>query len=59
MKGEGIKMRFTRDDPEGMVTGLGVRLMAQLKCINTNAHRMGNNNKELEAILCQTMTCPC
>lgn len=52
-------MRFTRDDPEGMVTGLGVRLMAQLKCINTNAHRMGNNNKELEAILCQTMTCPC
>jgi len=32
---------------------LGVRLTAQLKCIYTNAYRMGNKQEELEAIVQQ------
>jgi len=31
----------------------GVRLTAQLKCIYTNAHSMGNKQEELEAIVQQ------
>ena len=32
---------------------LGVRQMTQLKCIYTNAHRMGNQKEELEIIVWQ------
>ena len=32
---------------------LGVRQMTQLKCIYTNARRMGNKQEELEAIVRQ------
>ena len=53
MKVEGNKTRSTRDEPRGTVMGLGVRHGAQLKCIYSNAHRMGNRQRELEAIVWQ------
>jgi len=33
--------------------GLGVRSIAQLKCVYTNASSMGNKQEELEAIIQQ------
>jgi len=33
--------------------GVGVKATAQLKCIYTNAHSMGNKQEELEAIIQQ------
>jgi len=35
----------------GGMLGLGVKSIAQLKIIYTNAHRMGNKQEELEAIV--------
>ena len=46
-------MRLDRGEPGGGVPGLGVRAMAQLKCICTSAHSMGNKQEELEAIVQQ------
>ena len=43
-------MRLSRVVPGGAVPGLGVRAMAQLKCIYTNACSMGNKKEEQEAI---------
>jgi len=51
MKGEGDKTRPARDEPGGVVMGLGVRQGAHLKCIYTSAHSMGNKQEELEAIV--------
>ena len=51
MKGDRDEMRLNRDEPGGVVPGLGVRAMAQLKCIYTNAHSTGNKQEELEAIV--------
>ena len=53
MRGEGDKTRPARDDPGGAIMGLGVRREAQLKCVYTNAHSMGNKQEELEAIVQQ------
>ena len=35
------------------MSGPGEKAMAQLKCIYTNAHSMGNKQEELEAIVWQ------
>ena len=51
--GEGDRIGFTRDEPRGTMLELGVRQMTQLKCIYTNARRMGNKQEELEAIVQQ------
>ena len=40
-------------EPGGMMMGLGVRPMARMKYIYTNAHSMGNKQEELEAIMQQ------
>ena len=53
MKGERDKTRPARGEPEGVIIGLGVRREAQLKCVYTNAHSMGNKQEELEAIVQQ------
>ena len=53
--GEGDKTGLTRDEPRGTMLELGVRQMTQLKCIYTNACRMGNKQEELEAIVRQAM----
>lgn len=53
MKAEGNKMRPIRDEPRGMMRGLGTRQGAQLKCIYTNACSMSNKQEELEAIVWQ------
>ena len=47
MKGEGDKTRPSRDEPGGVIMGLEVRRGAQLKCVYTNAHSMGNKQEEL------------
>jgi len=39
----------------GAVMGLGVRQGAQLKCIYTNARRMGNKQEQLETIVWQAI----
>jgi len=42
------------DTSPGMTCqGAGVRSIAQLKCIYTNAHSMGTKQEELEAIVQQ------
>ena len=53
MRGEGDKTRPARDEPGGVVMGLGVRQGAQLKCIYSNAQSTGNKQEELEAIVGQ------
>ena len=53
MTGEGDKKGCTRDEPRGMTLELGVRQMAQLKCIYTNARSMGNKQEELEVTVQQ------
>ena len=53
MKGDEDKTRPARDEPGGAIMGLGVRWGAQLKCVYTNAHSMGNKQEELEAIVRQ------
>ena len=53
MKGEGVIAHLTRDEPRLGVPGSGVRLTAQLECVYTNAHSMGNKQEELEAIIQQ------
>lgn len=53
MKGEGDKNIPTRDEPRGMMMGLGVSQGAQLKCIYTNTHSIGNIQKQLGAIVQQ------
>lgn len=53
MRGEGHKTRPARDEPGGVIIGLGVRREAQLKCVYTNARSMGNKQGELEAIVQQ------
>jgi len=50
-KGEGNIPQLTRDKPRHVMLGLGVRSIAQLKCIYANAHNMRNKHKELEAIV--------
>jgi len=50
-KGKGDIIRLTRDEPRHGKPGLGVRSIAQLKCIYTNACSMGNKQEELEAIV--------
>jgi len=52
-KGEGDIAQLTRDEHRCGMLGLGVRLIAQLKCIYTSACSMGNKQKELEAIVQQ------
>jgi len=49
-KGERDVTKITRDEPRCGMPGLGVRLIAQLKCIYTNACSMSNKQEELEAI---------
>jgi len=49
-KGEGDITRLTRDEPRHGLPGLGVRSIAQLKCIYTTARSMGNKQEELKAI---------
>ena len=45
----GLKTKFEDEPRHGMPT-LGVRSIAQLKCIYTKAHSLGNKQEELEAI---------
>ncbi|KAK4828567.1 hypothetical protein QYF61_027657 [Mycteria americana] len=52
-KGEGDVTRLTREEPKGGMPMLGVKSIAQLKCIYTNACSMGNKQEELEAIVQQ------
>jgi len=47
--GEGDITRLTRDEPRRGMLGSGVRSIAQLKCIYTNAHSMCNKQVELKA----------
>jgi len=53
LKGGGVIDHLTRDVPRLGVSGSGVRLTAQLKCVYTSAHSMGNKQEELEAIIQQ------
>jgi len=50
LKGEGDITQLTRDEPRHGMPGSRVRLIAQLKCIYTSAHSMGNRQEELEAV---------
>jgi len=54
VKEEGNKIRLIKDESRGMMTGLGVRQMSQLKCIYTNAHSMDNKQEVLSAIAWKT-----
>jgi len=45
--------QLTRDEHRLGVPGSGVRLTAQLRCVYTNTHSMGNKQEELEAIIQQ------
>ena len=54
MKGEGDKNRTARDEPRGMMTGLGVRQGPQLKRIYTSVCSMGNKQEEMGVTVCQT-----
>jgi len=40
-------------EPRHGIPGLGVRVTAQLQCIYSNAHSMGNEQEELEATVWQ------
>ena len=51
LKGEGGIVRPTREEPRGGMPGLGVKLIAQLKCIYASACSMGNKKEELEVIV--------
>lgn len=51
VKEEGNKTRLTRDEPGGIIIGLGLRQGAQLKCIYTNACSLGSKEEELQAIM--------
>ncbi|KAJ7423110.1 hypothetical protein BTVI_11074 [Pitangus sulphuratus] len=53
LKGEGIETRLSRDEPKGGKPDLEVKSAAQLKCVYTNAHSVGNKQEELEAIVQQ------
>jgi len=53
LKGEGDITRLTRDEPRRGMPGLGVRSIAQLKCIYTYACGMGNKKEKLEAFVQQ------
>jgi len=53
MKGQGNKTRPARDEPGGAIMGFGMRQGAQLKCVYTNAHSIGNKQEELETIVQQ------
>ncbi|KAJ7415501.1 hypothetical protein BTVI_38021 [Pitangus sulphuratus] len=51
LKGEGAVTRLCREEPKGGKPGLRVISAAQLKCMYTSAHSMGNKKEELEAIV--------
>jgi len=53
LKGEGDIAHLTRGEPRRGMPGSGVRSIAQLKCVYTNAHSMDNKQEELEAIVQQ------
>lgn len=53
MKGKGGKNKLATDEPRGSMLRLGVRPMAQLKCIYSNVHSMGCKQEEPEAIVQQ------
>jgi len=53
LKGEGNITRLTRDELRRGMPGLGVRSIAQLKYLYTNARSMGNKQEELEATVQQ------
>jgi len=53
LKGEGDTTRLTRDEPRGGMPVLRGKLIAPFKCIYTNAHNMGNKQKDLEATVQQ------
>ena len=52
-KGEGDITWLTKDEPRLGMPLSGLRLIAQLKYIYTNAPSMGNKQEELEAIVQQ------
>ena len=54
MKGDGGEMRLDRDEPQGVVPGLRVRVMALRESIYTNARSMVNKEEELDAIVRKT-----
>ncbi|KAJ7424185.1 hypothetical protein BTVI_07574 [Pitangus sulphuratus] len=53
LKEEGIETGLSRDDHKGGKPRLRVKPAAQLKCMYTNARRMGNKQEEPEAIVQQ------
>ena len=55
MMEDGDKTGLTRDEPGGTMLELRVRQVTEMKCIYTNACRMGNKQEELEAIVRQAM----
>jgi len=52
-KGEGDITRLTGDEPRRDMPVLGVKSIAQLKCIYINPQSMGNKQEELEAMVQQ------
>lgn len=53
MKGEGDKSRLVSQEPVGCRPMLGVKSIGQVKCIHTNAHRVGNKQEVLEGTVQQ------
>lgn len=53
MKGEGDKSRLVKQEPVGCMPVLGVKSIAQVKCICTNTQSMGNKQEVLEATVQQ------
>ena len=53
MKGEGHAAGLSGSRPKGGQPELGVKSEAQLRCLYTNAHSMGDKQEELEAMVQQ------
>ncbi|RMC10100.1 hypothetical protein DUI87_12898 [Hirundo rustica rustica] len=53
LKGEGDAAGLSVSRPKGGKPELGVKSVAQLKCVYTNAHSIGNKQEELEAMVQQ------
>ena len=50
MKEEGDAAGLSGSSPKGGKAELGVKSVAQLRCLHTNAHSTGNKQEELEAM---------
>lgn len=57
LKGERDKTRLASDEPGGVMPVSGVKLIAQVKCIQTSAHCMGKKPEEKPEATVQQGNC--